>query len=217
MASQTTYYNLIKPATSDPADIADINSNSDTIDSALNSLNTQSGNLKFDIAYVEDTNTATHAIDSLSYVVWKGSLYRATANIAVGATLSSSNLTAISNGGLNAVRNSVISTSLTASQYATMNSGYTGASVYVTRYTPSLAKIHIDLNKSGMAKGEVTIGTTTTRVKGTGYLAGRATTANGTLPATAVVTGNGGAIRLYLPDVSSACVVNGFIAIEETV
>lgn len=46
MASQTTYYNLIKPATSDPADIADINSNSDTIDTALNSLNTQKANGK---------------------------------------------------------------------------------------------------------------------------------------------------------------------------
>ena len=106
------------------------------------------------------------------------------------------------------------SESLTPSDYVTMNSGYTGASVYVTKYTPNLAKIHIDLNKSGMAKGEVTIGTTKSTVKGTGYLAGRATTSgNVVLPATAVVIGNGGAIRLYLPDVSSACVVNGFIGI----
>ena len=41
MASQTTYYNLKKPATSDPAAIGDLNDNADTIDSTLNSLNSQ--------------------------------------------------------------------------------------------------------------------------------------------------------------------------------
>ena len=46
MATQTTYYNLIKPALSDPADIADINTNSDTIDSTLHSLNSQIDDFK---------------------------------------------------------------------------------------------------------------------------------------------------------------------------
>lgn len=53
------------------------------------------------IGYVELTNTATHNIPANAYVVWKGSLYKSTTSIAIGATLSGSNLTAITSGGLN--------------------------------------------------------------------------------------------------------------------
>ena len=187
-----------------------------TVNQDLTELNTKTGDIKADIAFVENTDIATHAIEKLQFVIWKNNLYTAKSNISIGTTLSSSNLQSVSDGGLNYIRDALEATTLIPSNYATMNAGYTGATIYVTRYTPSLAKIHIDLNKS-MSKGEVTIGSSTTRVKGTGYLAGRATTANGVLPATAVVTGNGGAIRLYLPDASTACVVNGFIAIEEEI
>ena len=45
--------------------------------------------------------TATHNISNGQYVVWKGSLYKATANISSGSGLSGSNLSAVSNGGLN--------------------------------------------------------------------------------------------------------------------
>ena len=46
MASRTTNYNLIKPATSDPAAVADLNDNMDTIDGALSTLNSQKANAK---------------------------------------------------------------------------------------------------------------------------------------------------------------------------
>lgn len=53
------------------------------------------------IAIVQTTNTATRAISSGQFVLWKGSLYKASAAIASGATLSSSNLTAVSDGVAN--------------------------------------------------------------------------------------------------------------------
>ena len=57
--------------------------------------------LKSDIAIVENTNNATHNIASGLFVVWKGSLYTALSNIAIGDGLSASNLVAVTAGGLN--------------------------------------------------------------------------------------------------------------------
>lgn len=62
---------------------------------------TDIGLVKSDIAIVEDTNNATHNITAGQYVVWKGSLYTASSNISIGDVLSGSNLSAVSNGGLN--------------------------------------------------------------------------------------------------------------------
>lgn len=59
--------------------------------------------VKSDIGIVEDTNTATHTINAGQYVIWKGNLYTANTTIANGAALSSSNLTQVTNGGLNDV------------------------------------------------------------------------------------------------------------------
>ena len=56
-----------------------------------------------DIGIVETGDTATHNISKGQYVIWKGSLYTASAVIAAGDTLSVSNLTAVSNGGLNSL------------------------------------------------------------------------------------------------------------------
>ena len=59
------------------------------------------------VAIVQTTNTATRAISSGQFVLWKGSLYTASSAIASGATLSSSNLTAVSGGvanGLNSIK-----------------------------------------------------------------------------------------------------------------
>ena len=66
--------------------------------------------LKSDIAIVENTNNATHNIASGLFVVWKGSLYTALSNIAIGDGLSASNLAAVPNGGLNALNSKVIKT-----------------------------------------------------------------------------------------------------------
>jgi hypothetical protein len=53
------------------------------------------------IAFVEDGDTASRNISAGQYVVWNGDLYTASVAIASGDTLSSSNLTEVSNGGLN--------------------------------------------------------------------------------------------------------------------
>lgn len=53
------------------------------------------------LGYVELTNTATQNIPAGAYVVWKGVLYTASAAISIGDTLSGSNLSAVSGGGLN--------------------------------------------------------------------------------------------------------------------
>ena len=117
MATSTTNLGLTKPAYSDDADIADINDNMDILDAKIgavgntsvqNQINSASasisanaqniGKLKGDVAITEDGDTATHSISTGQYVIWKGDMYKATQNIAVSATLSSSNLDAISSG-----------------------------------------------------------------------------------------------------------------------
>lgn len=73
----------------------------DDIDALQTSLTNGMSDIKSDLGIVEDGNTATHAIAQGQYVIWKGSLYTASSAISVGATLSGSNLTAVSNGGFN--------------------------------------------------------------------------------------------------------------------
>ena len=95
------------------------------------------------IGIVEDTDTATHTISKGQYVIWKGALYTAKSAIPSGTALSSSNLQAVSNGGLNAVNDrigikdvtyTVASTSVGAKSqsyaYVAMQSGYTPISAY---------------------------------------------------------------------------------------
>ena len=53
------------------------------------------------IGIVQNTNIATQNITKGQYVIWKGALYTASSAIASGATLSGSNLTAVTGGGLN--------------------------------------------------------------------------------------------------------------------
>ena len=85
MATSTSNLGLIKPAGTDHALVANINTNSDTID-------TEAGKARANFALVQNGDTATQAISKDQLVVWKGVLKKATANIASGATLSSSNL-----------------------------------------------------------------------------------------------------------------------------
>ena len=54
--------------------------------------------LKRCIAIVEDGDTASQAIASGKYVIWKGNAYKASSAISQGDTLSLSNLTAVSDG-----------------------------------------------------------------------------------------------------------------------
>lgn len=66
-------------------------------------LKTSLSTVKTDLGIVEDTNTATHTIAKGQYVIWKDALYIASQAIPSGTTLSASNLTAVSNGGFNAL------------------------------------------------------------------------------------------------------------------
>ena len=99
MATNTSNYSLVKPAYSDIADINDINGNMDKVDTAL-------GALGDGFAIVSDNNTHV-AITAGQYVYVRNhgslaeGLYKANSNIAANATLTSSNLTAVSGGGLN--------------------------------------------------------------------------------------------------------------------
>lgn len=99
MATNTTNYSLSKPAYGDTADIAVINSNMDKVDTALHGLGSS-------IAIVSKGNTHD-AVTSGQYVYVHGhgslseGLYTAKSNISANATLSTSNLQAVSDGGLN--------------------------------------------------------------------------------------------------------------------
>lgn len=57
MATNTSHYNLVKPAYSDTADIADINGNMDIIDSEIYNTNTAIGALRSD--FTRETGTCT--------------------------------------------------------------------------------------------------------------------------------------------------------------
>lgn len=99
MAGSTTNIGLIKPTYSEDADVAIINENMDTLDSTISALDNG-------LAIVSNNNTHG-AITAGQYVYVRnhGSLaegmYTANSNIAANATLSSSNLTAVSSGSLN--------------------------------------------------------------------------------------------------------------------
>lgn len=56
--------------------------------------------IKGAVAYVENTNTATQNIPAGSYVIWQNSAYISTQAISIGDTLSGSNLSALSAGGI---------------------------------------------------------------------------------------------------------------------
>ncbi len=99
--ANTPYIDLVKPAGTDKALISVINANSDKIDSAV-------GGVQDALAIVCNGNTHG-AITSGQYVYVRAhetlqeGLYTANSNIAANAALSSSNLTANSSGGLNAL------------------------------------------------------------------------------------------------------------------
>lgn len=70
-------------------------------------LNDKFTQLKQDISYVEDTDTAVHAISSGYFVIWKGSIAVATSNISIGDTLSNSNLQLLDEGVANKIQSNI--------------------------------------------------------------------------------------------------------------
>ena len=116
MATYTTNLSLKKPATSDKIRIADINGNFDTLDSTIGSVGSSSigqniKNLGGAIAIISNNNThAAVAAGQYVYVHNHGTLndglYTADSAIAQNGTLSASNLTSVTGGGLNALTDS---------------------------------------------------------------------------------------------------------------
>ena len=121
MATNTTNYNLVKPAYADTADIADINGNMDIIDGQMktnanniSSNGTAISNVQDGLAIVATGNThAAIPAGRFVYIKNHGSLadglYKNTSGstIVQNATLSSSNVTADSTGGLNALASDI--------------------------------------------------------------------------------------------------------------
>lgn len=112
MATYTTNLNLKKPALDDDALITDINSNMDTLDTAVTADRSSLDALRDGLAIVSDGDTHI-AITAGQWVYVKGhntlpeGLYTAQSNIAANGALSTSNLTADSNGGLNALSDQI--------------------------------------------------------------------------------------------------------------
>lgn len=95
----TPNLNLYKPDGADYVSVdRDLNENYDKIDEAVGKDKSDINNLQTNFGIVEDTDVATHDIVNKQYVIWKGALYRANQAIAIGTTLSATNLDAISNG-----------------------------------------------------------------------------------------------------------------------
>lgn len=78
-----------------------------TIADALTAIESKANSAYNSLAFVEETDQASHNITAGKYVVWHGVLCKATSNISIGAGLSSSNLTPVSNGGFNALDNDI--------------------------------------------------------------------------------------------------------------
>lgn len=70
--------------------------------------------LKLGLALVEDGDTASQNIASGKYVSWKGNMCQASSAISSGDALSSSNLTAVEGGALNALNEKIPSVRLTS-------------------------------------------------------------------------------------------------------
>ena len=74
------------------------NTDSTPIDEVIEDIQESNTDLAKSIAFYEPGTIATHNIDSGRYVVWNNSAYIASENIAIGDTLSSTNLTLLDDG-----------------------------------------------------------------------------------------------------------------------
>lgn len=106
MSSQTPNIGLTLPIGSEKVSRQIINENNTKIDAAVAG---KAG--KELLGYKEDGDTASQAIVDGSFVVWKGSLYKANGSISQGTAFSGSNLTAVTDGGFNDLKSSVDSLS----------------------------------------------------------------------------------------------------------
>lgn len=129
MATYTSNINLKKPANNDKIRIADFNTNADNIDAAIGagfgqgtapSINQAINSLADGLAIIANGNVHA-AITAGQFVYVRGhgtlaeGLYTADSNISANGELSSSNLTADTSGGLNALRSKITTGNVTSS------------------------------------------------------------------------------------------------------
>lgn len=160
MANTTPNIGLTLPTGAEHVSRQIINDNNNKIDTAVAG---KSG--KELLGYKEDGDTASQAIADGSFVVWKGSLYKANGNISQGATLSALNLTAVPSGGFNDLQGQVdtlsdslpwqllaeTASSTTVSSYTSGN--YREISVVLRQDGgPIVANTIIESNKSSSVK-----------------------------------------------------------------
>ena len=148
--ANTTNLDLVKPLGTDHALISVINSNMDKIDANAGSVAGSLDAVRDGLAIV--SNGDTHiAITAGQFVYVKAhntlpeGLYVAQSNIAANGALSTSNLTADSKGGLNALSDQMVkvkelSTSVTVESYSYAFGGYKGSKLIsdMTGYDASL-------------------------------------------------------------------------------
>lgn len=104
------------------------------INVALSSLETDINNNRAAFVYDENGNTtAEHNIAAGKYVFWNNGAYKAASAIAIGDTLSSTNLTAVPAGGVANELNDKIVTSTEAFGYSNKNSDVLGSCTIIGR------------------------------------------------------------------------------------
>lgn len=212
MATYTTNLNLKKPAQSDKIRIADINNNMDDIDAAFGAVGTETlaeqlGAIQDSIAIVATGNVHA-AITAGQFVFVKNhetldtGLYVATSNISQNGTLSSSNLTADTAGGLNALSDKIategVGTRNTTDWTSNTSKAYKmGKMVFVNVYvsgTPTNSKIIMT---------DLPVPTSTTAIT---TLSGGA---NPSIIAKSISNGN-----LIISSAGTGTLIGGFIAYE---
>jgi hypothetical protein len=117
MADSTTHYGLTKPLGSEYYNISVPNGNMDKIDTALHALGSGLA-----IIATGDTHAAAASGDFIyihSHGTLAEGLYKATTSIAQNATLSGSNVTAATGGGLNTKVDKVSGKGLSTNDYTT--------------------------------------------------------------------------------------------------
>lgn len=139
--ANTPNINLVKPLGTDRALVSVINDNSDKIDAFAGSANTNMANTQNGYAIVVDGNNAPKAITAGQYLFIKNHStlsaggYHATANIANGAAITSSNVAADADGVVNGA-------------FSALNSKLTPSSVTVTPNSTYISSTQISCAKN---------------------------------------------------------------------
>lgn len=135
--------------------------------------------IKGSVAYIENTNTATQNIPSDAYVIWKNAPYISSQAISIGDTLSGTNLTPISAGGIsNALNGRINALRLVETKAITAGTGvsiavqnctfYKNLSLYIINAMITVSTpITVGGTVFSLPSGYVAIGRTDLQVNGT--------------------------------------------------